>query len=450
MVHPEADLRTMGDQEARAIIPTLSSDSPYWASWYALIHEDLNRAISLLVDGDEASWPVTAWQELLKVLPHPFRGKDIWRRICAALVQAKDLTELAGEISFLVREASKVAEEADEACLFDVWDRIVQPILGRETEVSDDVLFQALNAPAGALAECIVNRLALRNPNRSGDVPTSIWTRLETLAKSRGGSPTVAHTILASQMSRFFALDRDWVRENLIPLIDWKLNPNAAAVWKGFLWQFSVPADLWPLIKTNFILSLKNSSELGDAIETAASWFTAICIEQPTWIETEPAAEVLKSLPPNGRAAAARVLWQKMEGAGAGSDTLWRERIGPWLRNTWPRNLALRHPDASRDIAVAALRTDTEFPSAVSLILEIIGHADLSLVAWQLDQSKSKHSQNHPRELLRLLSALLDPAVQLHDRKLRTVLEEISAACTACTDGPEYRKIDECLLKQGL
>jgi hypothetical protein len=86
----------------------------------------------------------------------------------------------------------------------------------------------------------------------------------------------------------------------------------------------------------------------------------------------------------------------------------------------------------------------------VSLILEIIGHADLSLVAWQLDQSKSKHSQNHPRELLRLLSALLDPAVQLHDRKLRTVLEEISAACTACTDGPEYRKIDECLLKQGL
>jgi len=55
-----------------------------------------------------------------------------------------------------------------------------------------------------------------------------------------------------------------------------------------------------------------------------------------------------------------------------------------------------------------------------------------------------RHSQNHPRELLRLLLALLDPAVQLHDWKLRRVLEEISAACPACTDGLEYRKIDYC------
>jgi hypothetical protein len=315
MVDPQADLRLMGDQEARAIISTLSSDSPYWASWRALIHEDLNRAISLLVGGDEASWPVVAWQELLKSLPHPFPGKDVWQRICPALIQAKSLTELAEEISFVVREASKVAGEADEVCLFDVWDRIVQPILGRETEASDDVLSQALNAPAGALAECIVNRLGVRNPSRSSDIPASVWTRLETLARARGGGPTVAQTILASQMSRFFSLDRTWVKENLIPLLDWKLNPNAAALWKGFFWQFSVPADLWPLIKTNFILSLKNSSELGDVVEIAASWFTAICIEQPTWIETEPATEVLKSLPPNGRAAAARVLFQKMEGA---------------------------------------------------------------------------------------------------------------------------------------
>jgi hypothetical protein len=139
---------------------------------------------------------------------------------------------------------------------------------------------------------------------------------------------------------------------------------------------------------------------------------------EPSWIETESATEVLKALPPNGRAEAARVLWRKMEGSANGADALWRERVGPWLNDAWPRSPELRDRAVSTHLAMATLQADAEFPAAVNLILEMIDHGNISLVAWELERVKTKHAREHPFESLKLLAALLDSRERHYDRNL--------------------------------
>lgn len=450
-IDPDADLRSLSDPEARRILLTVESNLPYLTSWRAMIRENLSRAISILVDTEETSWPAAVLSELIGNLPLHSPGQVDWMRLCPALVRANRITSVSDPLAFALREASKLAEGfLDEACLFELWDLIADPVLTIENSLSEHAVEQALNEPAGALAECIFNRLEVNSKNGADKVPRSIWARLEKLAVARDNGATLAHVILASRLAFLFWLDQAWAETYLVPLLDWQTNPHAGSLWQGFLWQFSVAPDLWPKIKTSFLLAFKNQARLGETVEAAASWFAAICIDQPGWIEAESATEVLKELPPKARAAAANVIWRKMEGSEESADALWRERIGPWLNSSWPRSSELRDPAVSTNLAMAALQTRAEFPVAVNTILEVIGQGDISLVAWQLEQLKTKHSQEHPLELLELMSTLLDASQKTYDHKIRTALQEISAASPAYVNSPEYRKIDDWLSKQGL
>ncbi len=305
---------------------------------------------------------------------------------------------------------------------------------------------RAINSPAGEMAQSLLSRLAVHTEK----VPDWIWQALKVITDARTGSAHLAQVLLASRTQLLFNLDRYWTTENLIPLFSWKCHKYAAAAWVGYIWQFGVTADLWPFIKADFILALKNYDGLGPAAKSAASWFTAICINQPLWIEYETASAILKQFPGEARAAAAHVLLQRLEGALDESDSLWRERIGPWLNGAWPKSPKLRDSSASLYLALAALTKKDEFPAAVPVVLEIIGSGEMHLYVQHYEALFARHTAKHPTELMRLLAAMIGTGTRLYDKKLRVVLNGLGKACPACTESPEYRLIEEALRANSL
>jgi hypothetical protein len=91
-----------------------------------------------------------------------------------------------------------------------------------------------------------------------------------------------------------------------------------------------------------------------------------------------------------------------------------------------------------------------EFPSAVRVVLEIVGPTELGFLARAKEKLLSTQAALYPIFLLQLLAALTDPELQQYDKKLRDVLTIIYEACPACNVSPEFLKLDTALRRSGI
>jgi hypothetical protein len=309
----------------------------------------------------------------------------------------------------------------------------------------------ALNSPPGALAESALNRIDARKPATSANVPDVIWNKLKTLIQPETANASLAATILASRLGALFKLNPDWVRDHLCRKLDWTTNPYARGAWQGYLWQFTLPPDLWQLIKQFFLAAVGRSTELGRAAEAAASWFAAICIDRPEWITHAEATAALQSMTEGDRGTVARVLWRRLEQAGPSADQLWREQIGPWINAVWPRNRELVGSSSSLNLALAAVSTHEEFPNAVGVIREFTKSSPyFDHVIETVLEKNGQFPQRYPRQLLELLSLVVDHTYQWPNPRFRNLLSQIITECSDCRDTAAYRDLDDYLRRFNL
>ena len=448
---PAYDIRKLPFDQQTGILSDITVESRYWTTWRLLVHEDIEAATKLAVAVSATKpWPATPWKELLLNLLTSGKLTTLWPELCTALTAAPELGNVALELSFVLREIGKSAPVYEEACLWTLWDRIAPGIINAEVVPNKDVVSQALNTPSGALSQVIVDRLDAYQSAAPPSIPPSMWERLTIIADPNAPGAVPAQVLLAAQLARLFHLNPEWVQSHLLPLLNWQHSPRAPALWQGYLWQFSMPPDLWPLLKADFLEAVRREGTSSDR-GVAASWLVAICIHYPEWISAPEVAGALSAAAEVGRAAASHVVWRIMSGANEKADTLWRERVEPFLRESWPRQQALRAPSTSLNLARAAIHTRDEFPRAVNTLQDIlVPTPDLELVTYELKKGHPTLPDEHPVELLRLLASLLDTTCQWADSSLRETLQRIVRACPECTARPEYRKIDEYALIRGM
>jgi hypothetical protein len=448
-IRPEHDLRNKTEDEVLDILADPESHPQEIASWNLLVQDQFDRAVDLLIQlADIGMWPSTLWTGLLAHLNGQGRLVEYWNRLCPYFSRYPKMADIANEVAYRFHELSKGLPLDGDECFWTVWDRTVEAVLGGpELETGTDPLTLALNSSPGNLAESALNRITLRNPVSASDVPEHVWKRLANIARHHGPNSSLAAAILASRLGSLFSLNPDWVSAHLIPFFAWSNNPYAAVVWSGYFWQFSVPPNLWPLIKRDFLIAVGRSSDLGrDLAESAASWFAAICIDRPDWIESAEATVALQSMNERCRGSAARLLWGRLGQAGADADQLWRERIGPWLDSTWPRDLDLRGASSSSNLALVAVHTTEQFPNAARTVGEIIGPTkDFSEIVEQILTHNQDLPRRFPEDLLAFLARIVDRSQQWPYHRLRAVLDGIAASWAECTREPSYRDLDEYL-----
>jgi hypothetical protein len=212
-----------------------------------------------------------------------------------------------------------------------------------------------------------------------------------------------------------------------------------------------LPPDLWQLIKQFFLEALGRSTELGRAAEAAASWFAAICIDRPEWITHGEATVALQSMTEGDRGIVARVFWRRLEQAGPSADQLWREQIGPWINAVWPRNQELVGSSSSLDLALAAVSTHDEFPNALGVIREFTRSSpNFDHVIETILDKNVELLQRYPRQILELLSLVVDKTYQWPRHRFRNLLVQIVTECPDCRDTAAYRDLDDYLRRFNL
>lgn len=115
-----------------------------------------------------------------------------------------------------------------------------EPVTGNIVH-SDDLLLEAINHPAGDLAQFWTKVVQLEwRSDQDGwsELPADLNVQLNLMVEAQNPNGLVARTILGSNLRFYFAADSDWTRTRLLPLFDWDTHPtDAPAVWQGYLAQ---------------------------------------------------------------------------------------------------------------------------------------------------------------------------------------------------------------------
>lgn len=421
--------------------------------WRHLLGVNPTRSSGLLAGmAGASSWKGRIWHAALESFGIQKQTLSQWPILAPILMSAPEflLEEVLVPLAWCLKEAAEGAEDDASPLFWKVWDRL-QPYAFRDApEEVTGILTAALNTPSGHLAQALLDQMARTRPQQASDLSGDVWERLTLLTKGDGQPYKLARVLLASRLSWFHGLNPTWTEQHLLPFFDWKASPEAPAVWHGYLWQARITPDLWALIKGHFLVALREREKIGrSAAEQICQLFGAICVNRPDWLTTEEMQAALRSIDRKGRAVVARVVWNRLEGAGAQSEQLWNDLLGPWLDRVWPKDLDMRDPDSSLNLAMAATYVGSSFGTAVDAIAPLLIGAEHCSLLWDR-LLKAGIAATEPQATLKLAGAIADVEWRWPDPKLRAILNQIQEAEATSAEQPVFRSLNEYLRRYNL
>ncbi|GAA1843430.1 DUF4020 domain-containing protein [Asanoa iriomotensis] len=189
----------------------------------------------------------------------------------------------------LISEARELAEA--------LW-----TVLGPEDPPDDrsDWLSLAINRPAGQIAEFWIRAVSADWAN-AGDawngLPSGLRRPLETMLGGPDGPTSLAQTVLAGHLAFFFAADRGWCEEFLLPLMTWAGDEDRAVrAWTGYLTGGRINDDLCEAgLRSAYLETVAHADRLPDDLGRALlEHLAAIAIHSATdpltWVDAFTAA----------------------------------------------------------------------------------------------------------------------------------------------------------------
>lgn len=416
-------------------------------SWREAVKLDPHRAIGILeILHEQGGYREDIWKSSVR----GFREVEVQEEHHAGFLDLvgglpNDLVEtLAVPLSSLLETIAKAGADELEGLVLSLWDRLWPAAVEHEVRGGPDLLSTAINHPAGKLAEVLLQLLRERKLTKRGGIDAELQSRIEDILDGGGEAIHLARVVIASRLALLHFLDPEWTEENLVPLFDWTSSSQARFAWSGYLWSPTMPPDLWPAIKPYFLSTFENLHQLSDTAQRSlAVLLVAIALQDKQALSEEEARECLRRVNHQGRTEVARWLVRRLEGAEERVDTLWTERIGPWLEVAWPQEAEFRSSQTSVLLAWAAIETRDAFPAAVDAIESRI--TPLDQPAHVLDKlADSEHPASHPEPSLKLLDILIDDISFRHIAEaLQRCLEEISTSDPSLEADPRYVRLLE-------
>ena len=327
--------------------------------WESDIWPPLMRAWSVELDAD-------LHREVLALISHEelyaHHARPVTDLLCS-LVRSDGPTYSAE----LLPEVNRLASE--------IWDHAAQaPLL-----VSPgNRLFQAVNHPAGNLAQFWLNSLeiSLKQQNSQigslGNVYNVALTRI-TREDSLAGQ--LGKATLARQLAFLFAANEEWTERHLLPLFTCESIADRQAVWHGFLYGRPNP-QVAEVMSGPFLSALPSIQELfsedSDLRRQFVSFFASMSVyfvEDPldNWIP-----EFFRNVEPEDKE---RLAWAIGDILASAEDARRREWWDRWIRRYWENRLQ-GVPFPLEPVEIKAMvgwlpKIGALFPEAVELALKM-------------------------------------------------------------------------------
>ena len=186
---------------------------------------------------------------------------------------------------------------------------------------------EAVNHPAGILAESLIQRLAERKPQKSDRIPIELRHYFDQIVQGESNSYVPARVILASQLHYLHAIVPEWTGRKMIPLLNWADSIEAIYLWKGYLWNPRIGPDLFQAAKGFMLQGLKHLDELGADGSNLIRLLAFMALEFPDSLTKAETLRFLRILTAKQLAEVAEALKYFLQGAGEQSSSLWRASL---------------------------------------------------------------------------------------------------------------------------
>ena len=310
-----------------------------------------------------------------------------------------------------------------------------------------DTLMDALNAPAGRLAEVLIKRM-IKGENGE-EMPETMRQRFDTLAASSGKFGELARVRLAAEVSLLFERAPIWTTERIIPLFDWK-SPDAANVWNARKYSNYIGSPkLFELTKASFLELFCRSDIAEDDLRIYGDWLAVIMLANrirdagypitPTEARSALRAAGVRALSSVGHRLAIEMEAAKPEEKIA----RWQDVVGPVFESIWPLDAELQSPSSTFKLVQILRASGGAFPQAAEVVIPFIRPEDprRHTSVHSISTANDIMYASSPERMLDLVAAIVGDAPIRSVYGLMKVLDRIREYAPHLTNTKKFQRL---------
>jgi hypothetical protein len=306
-----------------------------------------------------------------------------------------------------------------------------------------DVFTEALNAPAGRLAEVLLKKFV---KEVNGSLPSDLQSRLDKLVEAPGKPGVLGRVRLARDVSFLFDYAPQWTTRKLLRIFEWS-SPEAGFAWSSRKYASSIGSPkLFGLLKKPFVEIFERNDIPAEEIGTFADWLAAILIANRAQAAGYPltgheARGLLRQAGPEAMANVGHRLAIEIERATpAERAERWRNVIGPVFQAIWPLDVELQTSATTFELVQLLLATGDAFPEAADIILPFIRPEEQTTV-YSITEAPIEFFHAAPSKVLDLLAAVVGDAQAGSVYALGAALSRLKKAAPHLVDTRKFQKL---------
>lgn len=396
--------------------------------------------------GEKDNWPANYWQGFLWHLAGPREGNEASAKFHAyvARILAEAPDRLFNEVGSAAADfVSRLAEEygTDREVEFGVlWSKSwIGKGEGKPHAVDmGKPLTDALNHPAGKLAEAALARLRKYEPLSGAGIPEVVRPYFGAIGEDPNGH--LGRVMLATRLHYLFAIDPGWATEHIIARLRPGQSQEAANLWSAYGWSPSLGPDLLRAFKEAFLEILRNEDLDDRKIGNLRGLFMTVCLEAPGELTEQEIRNVVDTFSEVALKTVMASLKQRLTGEACERAQVWHGKVYPWLKAYWPRVADRNTAGTSLEMLEMLAECGDAFPEAAEWSLEYMR----PLEGWGLRRlGKDGLAAEHPNVMLRVLDKIVDGGVLPgHQRyPLREILDALAEANAEMVGGAQFRRL---------
>lgn len=216
--------------------------------------------------------------------------------------------------------------------------------------------------------------------------------------------------MFARWTNRFYGINREWSKKNLLSALDSSDLGDRDAFWEGFRFPAQVSQELFIHLKPYLLQLAKDSGESrrehieGLSSIIVAGWRSIIEETNNRCVSSEEFRAVLVQTDDEFRS---HVLWQigkQSRNAKESTKNKWKSLLPEFLRDVWPYQRKAESSAMSVSLCDLVFSNEELFPELVEIILTRLTKIDVHDWRWS---KAEKFGKKYPRQTLDLLYAVL-------------------------------------------
>lgn len=402
----------------------------------------ISGVFALLRMARNGEWPLDHWKKFVWRIGNtdPDKSHKLRQRAVEALYEAPDelIAGLGAETSRLLRDVARNIPMEDEERFLRIWTGAWNAIGPTEIREDWDRMTQALNDPAGNLAEAAISRMWPYKPEAKKGFPAPVRPYFERI----GAKPEdiLARVTLVRFLNNLYLIDPEWTKDHLIDPMTATDTPEAKDFWTAYGYSPRVSPNLLNAIKVPLFEILKRYDDEGKTDDNLVSMFTSVCLDLPNELSPEEIQGVLQDLPEGALRRIAHFLQQRMRITKEEKKAVWEKQIFPWLDNYWPRLAEKNTERTSEALAGLVLETGDMFPNAVDWSLNYLRPIRQH---FYYGLTKSNFPTKYPSDTLKFLRQIVpdDGNIPWDKSYIQNALDAIKESAPHLGNSPDFIRL---------